>query len=1605
MPRQLAELKQFGTGVQSSPSDTDIHPESAIYSENIDPISEAGKLKGVKQDIKILPKDGHMVFTFTPPWDGSKTDSEGLNYYPNGVAGQEEELILSIDDVKTTVKAVFDTNDRTTNENFFNSLVALINTNYSTKIDSVETGTGDNGVGTILTVDTFDTSVAFQADVVDGACTITDSVTGSGVAGTFSTTGTDLSAVTITDGGDNYDIDNSLTINETGFSGTGTCEVLTLAYPFVDHWDEDGNAWADAEATEVILPSALPSKRCIDLEFKDTVLTTDIYLVWNKYASSDITSTETYYAGEDKTGTENIGYSTTYDVVQDGTSYLELNATEMESFNDSAQNHIAFYSITENDTLSTTGVDTTHRMKVFEDVYGSQTIVDRFTEPLDPEDTDETAGSVDTFYDIPGQPADVSLEKNNAQIYIGTGNSEGSKSKWFGKIKHAQFGDTPGGYRLFDAEVKPIDKGNAIYNLDYIDYGYDGSYDGDSPEAHDDEDHYHEHSWDPRITFGITQDIRGLLAMDTDPATDSVTNANMGIQKKADNPLTFKPAHFYGSKWLWDQLNGLDAANWDPPSEPDADGVLVNVHTHNGLGHTYFWMLERSTTTINIVSVDCSAFLGSGGNNHTFQQQSLKEFQMDYVNADQAPPQGALPTDILETFGDQDGSGDVVANTTIVYVLFSQASDTPFTWDQEFLYYFNPATDIKWVNGTIQLHECTPPTPKLKKYDSWKWGGPHYADDNVFKSNFRNRTFNHRQGTWKVYENWIYYRYADGVGETDNNWISRGSNSTVDTGFKNLHSQWRLGSHLGWLDDGENPYEIAPKARGLIDMGDGHNTALMVAKIKGKWVKEAGKIKNMEWDNWRPRYKVTYSFGGEICDVPGVIVMYNINPNHRGVRHRQIPMNYQGPDWNATAPSGTTINQNSTNPADGDGYSLTATEGIWMAGYGVHNGYSEFDHHIYYFKQPDGATEFPGSNELASITNSLSDIKSMSKRIIRTNWTGDYGPSWTAAGNKVSGYNKWWCCLQAEDGGEASIASWYIRHVETNDSRGPWRNGIAALDTGAESSGDSYTPMIFKTMGTPVIAVTSPKRTQDFMQSAGTESGLDYVINMSGTQGPYYMARATWEKNAAGENVSFWRSPDDQDLSDDGSPSLSKYMPSELDSGLTFSAGNISEGENDINFADGNTYYYKMSLMYDGFQESPLNTFYFQYQPEGNNYSTTVVTVQLAKPPLRASSLCIYRKNSVEEFYRLIKDKSFEKGWGKSGDEFYTVFVDDGNLDATYEAITGMPESLRDTTVNYKLSVTGGGYLVVGNCFHPDIVNGQNFLFRSQPGNYSVFNWTRDFCILPNEPTALSFWAGRLYVFDKSNMYRIDLNSLAIEDIYEGVGCFGEQSFTVTDYGMFFCDATNMYKHDGSKVMPIGNNVLKNSKFDDLGVANKAWHNITHAIPPYVQYDAFNQNVMYQWQDEDGTYGSWNYNIPRNRWDLISIPRPSAAVQGNLGELWLSDGDYVYKLGEGAGRKRWDHYTPSLDFNFATVDKRIKRLKVVFNSEAELATADYTLNIYCDEQLITVGANNIKDTENVREYRIKGSEARRVKKMRLEILNSNVEIDSIGISYNVRTIK
>src|SRR5699024_10746078 len=153
---------------------------------------------------------------------------------------------------------------------------------------------------------------------------------------------------------------------------------------------------------------------------------------------------------------------------------------------------------------------------------------------------------------------------------------------------------------------------------------------------------------------------------------------------------------------------------------------------------------------------------------------------------------------------------------------------------------------------------------------------------------------------------------------------------------------------------------------------------------------------------------------------------------------------------------------------------------------------------------------------------------------------------------------------------------------------------------------------------------------------------------------------------------------------------------------------------------------------------------------------------------------------------------------------FLTNFEDNGQTGASFINNTGLPESLDGTGVNYGISTAYSGYLFVGNCQKDGLPNADRYIFRSLPKVYSAFNWIQDFAILPDMPTALTGFNGRLYAFAKNNMYRINPISMVVEDDYPGVGSMNEQTVVVSNYGMFHADSENIYINDGRTSKPIG---------------------------------------------------------------------------------------------------------------------------------------------------------------------------------------------------------
>ena len=364
-------------------------------------------------------------------------------------------------------------------------------------------------------------------------------------------------------------------------------------------------------------------------------------------------------------------------------------------------------------------------------------------------------------------------------------------------------------------------------------------------------------------------------------------------------------------------------------------------------------------------------------------------------------------------------------------------------------------------------------------------------------------------------------------------------------------------------------------------------------------------------------------------------------------------------------------------------------------------------------------------------------------------------------------------------------------------------------------------------------------------------------------------------------------------------------------------------------------HFYKVSYVYDGYQESPLSEI-ISYQELGDEkYAINVgIRIDISEIGKRVSGVNIYRARSLgssvpTSFYRLVKSIDLDDKWklvNSGSDPYYKAMsdnrqfgiIDSGAVGAGYEARTGVSEILENSIVNYGLSTKIFGQHIVGLCYHPDVDHAELYLFKSQPGDFDRFNWLDDYLKLPSKPTALASFQGRIYAWDDNTTYRINPEGFYIEDTFDGVGCMNQNCHVVTEYGMAFADKNNIYLHDGRNPKPIGEPILRDDS-NRLGWQNK----ITTNIAPIVTFDSVRNSILVffespvqlapsdshqSWVQGNIFSGIWSYNIPRKRWDLYMTNNKTDEADESYTSFVLPGKDgYVLMLlkGDDEGEMRW----------------------------------------------------------------------------------------------------
>jgi hypothetical protein len=483
------------------------------------------------------------------------------------------------------------------------------------------------------------------------------------------------------------------------------------------------------------------------------------------------------------------------------------------------------------------------------------------------------------------------------------------------------------------------------------------------------------------------------------------------------------------------------------------------------------------------------------------------------------------------------------------------------------------------------------------------------------------------------------------------------------------------------------------------------------------------------------------------------------------------------------------------------------------------------------------------------------------------------------------------------------------------------------------------------------------------------------------------------------------------------------------DASVEVNTSSIGDQTNDF-FLKNTEYEYKVSLMYDGYQEGILSTSTWSHKDTIKTRARLSISISIKKFSKRLTNICLYRRDSKDDFYRLVEQIPTSGGWTYDGSVYTRTIDDSGAVEASYDARTGKSEVLDSIKLKYGLSVEIDGYLFAGDCSHENIENASNQVFRSKPGMYSVFDYASDFLQLKSKPTALANFAGRLYAFDKNNIYKINQQSMAIEDIFEGIGCSSKDSLIVTEYGMFFADNNGAYMHNGTTPNKISSSIEKGGGTDKTwagtdNIKDISWHSVAgNALskPPFVTFDSNISSVLfiasYNDYNTDTTLSiekhyAWSYNLIKTRWDLWELATDSligAPFLGDKGAIFIPVNNLVYEYRGGSGKRDYTWLSKKLTMEEDSILKVYSKVKLNGLTDNLILGGDNKES--SDRLLIKTSGGDIASSDiifstasgNHSEYILKSSN-KKGRWLQLKLEDMTTPIESIGIIYRRKSTK
>ena len=431
----------------------------------------------------------------------------------------------------------------------------------------------------------------------------------------------------------------------------------------------------------------------------------------------------------------------------------------------------------------------------------------------------------------------------------------------------------------------------------------------------------------------------------------------------------------------------------------------------------------------------------------------------------------------------------------------------------------------------------------------------------------------------------------------------------------------------------------------------------------------------------------------------------------------------------------------------------------------------------------------------------------------------------------------------------------------------------------------------------------------------------------------------------------------------------------------TIRAGTATQNTGTAGHEANALYRYRISFIYDGYQESPLSSGYKEVQVGASDlesielplsYNSSTASIPLSK---RVTGINIYRSskrykaisyfdntglvtevlNETEwDSYKLVASTDIvgNVDWTGTSTKEVTI-TDENNLGVTYEINSGIEASINEiassplipndyeinytaitSLMKYKLSTSLNDYLFVANCIHPELPDEEASatIFRSKKSRYDVFDWLNDRVILPSIPTAIASHRDKLYVWDLNNTYIINPESLVIEKKIVGRGCASQQSLVETDYGLFWANKNGVY------VSTQTVELLQPTK-DNLSEPIKAqYQEAASSVTPLVTFNSpRNQLLIHLGTDV------FAYNTVEHRWDLYdSFNNCTGTIIGKDGETYsMTSSSGIYKDFGNTSTKSWIFYSKEFILDDPSQDKKFYKIP---RDSSGVVTISYSLD-------------------------------------------------------------